>query len=174
MSNNRGVLAALGAVFLWAASHAASGQTFTKLRHAPPQPVGLGFLLTDGTVMFQASNFKDWYRLTPDKAGSYRNGVWSQLASLTGGYAPNAFASAVLADGRLVITGGEFNGNGTYVFSNRGAVYDPVKNLWTNLKPPAGWAYIGDSPCAVLPNGKFLVGRKFDTRMAVLDPATLT
>jgi hypothetical protein len=167
-------LAALGVAFLCAAPLAASGQTYTKLRNAPPKPVGLGFLLTDGTAMFQANNGKDWYRLTPGNEGSYRNGVWSQLASLTGGYAPNAFASAVLADGRLVIIGGEFNGGDAYVFTNRGAVYDPTQNLWTSLKPPASWTYIGDSPSAVLPNGKFLVGRKFDTRMAALDPATLT
>ena len=36
-----------------------------------------------------------------------------------------------------------------------------------------GMVYIGDSPSAVLPNGKYLLGRKTTEKMAVLDPATL-
>ena len=91
----------------------------------------------------------------------------------TNGYVPYAFASATLADGRVVIVGGEYN-FGSFAFTNLGAVYDPKKNTWTNLPPPNGWAYIGDSPSALLPNGKFLVGRKFDQQMAILDPVTLT
>jgi hypothetical protein len=86
---------------------------------------------------------------------------------------PDAFASAVLADGRVIIEGGEYNNN-VFAFTNLGAVYDPVKNTWTKQKPPAGWGFIGDSPSAVLPNGKFLLGSKFDRRIAELDPATLT
>ena len=46
--------------------------------------------------------------------------------------------------------------------------------MWTPLTPPAGWDYIGDSPSAVLPNGHFIIGRKFDMQMAELDPATMT
>jgi uncharacterized membrane protein len=165
---------ALAAILACTASHGIYAQTYVDMLHAPPRPVGLSFQLTDGTIMCQALGvLKDWYRLTPDNKGSYRNGVWSRLASLPSGYAPNAFASAVLADGRLVITGGEDNAGVKYAFTNRGAIYDPVKNLWTPLKPPAGWAYIGDSPALVLPDGKFLIGRKLDTQMALLDPATM-
>ncbi len=148
-------------------------QVLTQLRNQPPDGAGVPFLLTDGTVMVQGNVGNDWWKLTPDQNGSYVNGSWSQLASLPSGYEPYAFASAVLADGRLVIVGGEYN-FGVFAFTNLGAIYDPIKNTWTNLPPPSGWAYIGDSPSAVLPNGLFLVGRKFDQKMATLNPATDT
>ncbi|MHB8216980.1 MAG: Kelch repeat-containing protein [Candidatus Sulfotelmatobacter sp.] len=142
------------------------------LANQPPNGVGLAFLLTGGSVMFQGQNFFDWYKLTPDQSGSYLKGTWSQIASLPPGYAPEFFASAVLADGRLVIVGGEYN-SGTFLLTNQAAIYDPVADSWTSLAPPAGWDYIGDSPSVVLPGGQFLVGRKLDTQMAVLDPTTL-
>ncbi len=123
--------------------------------------------------MFQGNGLSDWYKLTPDNTGSYLKGTWSQVASLPAGYVPDAFASAVLADSRLVIVGGEYN-QGNFALTNKGAIYDPVANTWTSLAPPRGWTYIGDSPSVVLPDGKFLIGRKLDKRMAELDPATLT
>lgn len=129
--------------------------------------------MTDGTVVYQGNSESDWWKLTPDINGSYVNGTWKQLASLPSGYVPLYFAASVLADGRLIIEGGEYL-NGAFAFTNLGAVYDPAKDTWTNQKPPKGWGYIGDSPCAVLPNGKFLLGSKFDKRIAELDPATLT
>ncbi len=113
------------------------------------------------------------YKLTPDITGSYVNGTWTQLASLESNYDPYAMAEAVLADGRVLIEGGEYN-FGSFSFTNLGEVYDPVANTWTPLTPPAGWEYIGDSPCAVLPNGHFIIGRKFDMQMAELDPHTMT
>ncbi len=158
---------------LLAVSCVSSAQTLKQLTNQPPDGAGVPFLLTDGTVMVQGNVGNDWWKLTPDRNGSYVNGTWSQLADLPSGYEPYAFASATLADGRVVIVGGEYN-FGSFAFTNLGAVYDPKKNTWTNLPPPNGWAYIGDSPSALLPNGKFLVGRKFDQQMAILDPATLT
>ncbi len=86
---------------------------------------------------------------------------------------PDAFASAVLGDGRLVIVGGEYN-NGAFTLTNLGAIYDPALNTWTSLAPPKTWSYIGDSPAVVLPNGKFLVGNKLTKQIAALDPKTLT
>ena len=123
--------------------------------------------------MAQGNGDSDWWRLTPDNTGSYVNGTWTQLASLPAGYVPDAFASAVLADGRLVIEGGEYN-NGNFVLTNLGAIYDPATNKWTALTPPKNWNYIGDSPSLVLPNGKFVVGNKLTKHMAALDPKTLT
>ena len=148
-------------------------QTLTRLTNQPPDGAGVPFLLTDGTVMVQGNVGNDWWKLTPDRSGSYLHGTWSRLANLPSGYEPYAFASAVLADGRVVITGGEYN-FGSFAFTNLGAVYNPKLDTWTNLPPPAGWDFIGDSPSVVLPNGKFLVGRKFDMKMAMLDPVTLT
>jgi hypothetical protein len=152
----------------------ASASTLQTLAHQPPRTVGLPLLLTDGSVMAQGSSLTDWYRLTPDASGSYVNGTWTQLASLpaASGYVPDAFASAVLADGRVVIVGGEYN-QGIFTLTNLGAIYDPVKNVWAMLPAPAGWDFIGDSPSLVLPNGQFIIGNKLDQRVASLDPATL-
>lgn len=143
-----------------------------SLVNQPPDTAGLGFLLTDGTVMFQGGGLADWIKLTPDISGSYLNGTWSSLASLPSGYSPEDFASAVLADGRVVIAGGEYN-FGSFVLTDLGAIYDPVADTWTSITSPAGWGYIGDSPSVVLPGGQFLVGQKVDMAMAELDPSTL-
>lgn len=151
---------------------ALTAQSLRQLKNFPPDGAGVPLLLTDGTVMVQGNIGNDWWKLTPDRTGSYQNGTWSRLADLPSGYEPYAMASAVLADGRVVIVGGEYN-FGNFAFTNKSAVYDPKANTWTMLAPPTGWDFIGDSPSAVLPNGKLLVGRKFDEQMAVLDPATL-
>jgi len=148
-------------------------QKLQNLKNQPPDGAGIGFLMTDGTAIFQGNNQSDWWKLTPDIHGSYLNGTWSQVASLPSGYVPLYFASAVLADGRLVIVGGEYN-NLQFLLTNKAAIYDPKANTWTPLGHPTGWGYIGDSPAVVLPDGKFMVGRKLDERMAVLDPKTLT
>jgi Kelch motif protein len=143
-----------------------------NLANQPPDGAGIGFLLTDGTVLYQGNGLSDWFKLTPDNTGSYLKGVWSQVASLPAGYVPLYFSSAVLADGRVVVLGGEYN-SGNFVLTNQGAIYDPVADTWTSLTPPAGWDYIGDSPSVVLPNGQFLIGKKLDMLVAARDPATL-
>jgi hypothetical protein len=151
----------------------AAAQTTKTLKHQPPAGAGIGFLLTDGTAIFQANNLTDWYKLTPDSTGNYQNGTWGKLASLPKGYVPDAFASAVLADGRVVIAGGEYNNN-NFALTDLCAIYDPAANTWTAFNAPSGWDYIGDSPSSVLPDGRFLLGRKLDKRIAALDPASLT
>ncbi len=156
-----------------AVSAVANAQTLTRLTHQAPDGVESSFLLTDGRVLAQGYNDSDFWILTPDNTGSYVNGTWTQAASLPPGYSPYANASAVMIDGRVVFEGGEYN-FGSFAFTNQGAVYDPVANTWTSIAPPTGWAFIGDSPSSVLPNGQYLVGRKFDTQMAELDPHTLT
>ncbi len=165
-------LAAFAALLFVLAPHFAAAQKVVQLKNQPPAGALVEFLLTDGTVLVQSYNENTWYRLTPDNTGSYVNGTWKQAASLPSGYVPLYFASAVLADGRLVITGGEYNSN-NFAFSNMGAVFDPVKNTWTKLKPPKGWLNIGDSPSSMLPDGRFMVGDKFHNKVAALDPKTL-
>jgi len=150
-----------------------NAQTFTRLVHQPPDGSLITYQLTDGTVMAQGGGESDWYVLTPDVNGSYVNGTWKRVANLQSGYQPLYFAGAVLADGRLVISGGEYNFN-QFSFTNLGAIYDPVANAWTPLSHPPGFDYIGDSPSAVLPDGRFLLGDKFKKLMAALDPKTMT
>jgi hypothetical protein len=163
----------IAAVLLLAVSTVSFGQTIQRLARQSPGGAGIGFLLTDGSVMFQGNSESSWYKLTPDNTGNYVNGTWTKLANLPAGYVPDAFASAVLADGRVVITGGEYL-NGAFALTNLGAIYDPKANTWTNLPPPTGWKYIGDSPSVVLPNGNYLVGNKLLKSMAMLNPKTLT
>jgi len=148
-------------------------QSITRLNHQPPDGAGICFLLTDGTVLCQGNGESDWYKLTPDNTGSYVNGTWAKMASLPSGYVPDAFASAVLADGRVVITGGEYLNN-NFTLTNLGAIYDPAANTWTNLAPPSSWLYIGDSPSIVLANGNYMVGNKLTKQDAILNPKTLT
>jgi hypothetical protein len=159
-------------MLLFAVSGVSLAQSLRNLVNQPPDGAGIGFLLTDGTVMYQGNNYSDWWKLTPDKFGNYLKGTWSQLASLPSGYVPLYFASSVLADGRLVIVGGEYN-NLQFVLTNQAAIYDPKTDTWTSLGHPKGWAYIGESPSVVLPDGKYLLGRKLDKSAAILDPATL-
>jgi uncharacterized protein (TIGR03437 family) len=135
------------------------------------------FLMTDGAIMVHQGCTGNWSRLSPDSFGNYATGTWSQVAAMQPGYGPNAFSSAVLADGRLVVIGGEYIGgaNGcTAAETNLGAIYDPGTNIWTPLSAPSGWTLIGDSPNTVLSDGQFLLGRIQSTQIAKLDPVTLT
>jgi hypothetical protein len=157
---------------LLACSAVSSAQTTQALVNQPPSGAQNGLLLTDGRVLSQSYNGRAWYALTPDITGSYVNGTWAGPFYLPPGYAPLANAQAVLADGRAVVVGGEYIGE-TFTLSNRGAIFDPVTDTWTNLPPPPGWLYIGDSPSVVLPDGGFMIGDKLNQNMAILNPETL-
>ncbi|HEY5047389.1 MAG TPA: hypothetical protein VII49_05160 [Rhizomicrobium sp.] len=150
----------------------AQAQTVQALKHQAPNGAQLTFQLTDGTVLAQSYNDQQWYKLTPDNTGSYVNGTWTQVASLESSYSPDAFSSQVLADGRVLIEGGEYN-FGNFALTNLGEIYDPLANTWTSVKPPKGWQNIGDSPSVVLPDGHFLLGDKLHKRLAELDPSSM-
>ncbi|MEJ0049430.1 MAG: hypothetical protein WDN04_27500 [Rhodospirillales bacterium] len=155
----------LAATALLCAATVAAAQTTQNLAHQPPNGAGIGFLLTDGTVLYQGGSYSDWWKLTPDANGSYVNGTWSRQASLPAGTRLTRSLPAVLADGRLVIAGGEYN-EGVFAFTDICAIYDPLANTWTEFPAPKNWGFIGDLASTVLPGGDFLVGRKFDKRMA--------
>lgn len=163
---------ALAAAAFAIAPGVAGAQSVVQLQHQPPEGALVELQLTDGTVMVQSYGESTWYKLTPDNTGSYVNGTWTQLASLPAGYQPLYFASYVLGNGKVVIAGGEYEFD-QFAFSNQVAAYDPLADKWTALKPPKGWKWIGDSPGAVLPDGRFLLGEKFFKRVAALDPKTL-
>ncbi len=163
----------LAGAILTATAATAHAQTSVSLKHPIPGGALIAWVLTDGRVLAQTGNENTFYTLTPDNTGSYVNGTTQQVGSLYSGYVPYAMASAVLADGRVVIAGGEYN-NGQFAFTDLCAIFDPASNLWAKLAPPKGWGFIGDSPSSVLPDGRFLLGRKFDQRIAALDPKTLT
>ena len=152
----------------------------TALANQPPEPGYLALLLTDGSVMMQSINDAGvFYDLVPAVDGGYVNGTWRLLASPPAGYAPYAGSQAVLADGRVLFVGGEYNQNQYNEFApsgltNMSAIYDPVADRWTMIAPPPGVAYIGDSPSAVLPDGSFIFGAKLGRDMWRLDPVSLT
>ena len=151
----------------------AAAQTWTPLVNQPAFAASNQLLLTDGTVIAHNGCDRDWWRLTPDLSGSYVNGTWSPIASLPAGYGPLYFASAVLADGRVIIEGGEYNFCSP-VWSNRGAIYDPLANSWTPLNPPAGWRTIGDAQSAVLADGTFMLANCCTTEAALFNAKKLT
>ena len=149
-----------------------SAQKWQSMKHPPAFQTDTALQLTDGTVMVHEYGDSNWWRLTPDNTGSYLNGTWSKLAPLPSNYGPLYFASAVLADGRVIVEGGEYNflqGDET----NLGAIYDPLKDKWTAVNPPSGWSEIGDSPAIVLPNGTFMLGQNFTTATAFFNAKTL-
>jgi hypothetical protein len=145
---------------------------------------GNPILLTDGTVMVADNGCQDWWKLTPDQFGSYVNGTWTQLASLPNGYSPLYHASAVLPDGRVIIEGGEYifsNGVFNPVWSDQGAIYDPLANTWTPVAPPPFFGgfgpfprTIGDAQSVVLFDGTFMLADALTRDTALLDATTLT
>jgi len=168
-------LIALALLASAACSIAQAKSQWQALKNKATFSAGAIELLTDGTVIAHSEqdNSQLWYALTPDKSGSYVNGTWKQLASMPEGYAPLYFGSAVLPDGRLVVEGGEYN-NGQGDWTNLGAIYDPVKDSWTSVNPPAGWSTIGDSQTAVLADGTFMLANCCTTQDALLDAKLLT
>ena len=156
----------------------AHAQSWTTIATPPPEGLTFCLLLTDGGVMCQGTSYSAWYKLTPDPTSGYLSGTWSSLAALPSGYAPDAFSSAVLADGRVAIVGGEYN-SGQFTLTNLGAIYDPAANAWTAITPPSAgspdhFQCIGDAPATVLADGRLIIGSKLYQDLAVLVPTTLS
>ena len=149
---------------------------------------GTMFLLTDGTVIVNecvnAMGTRRWWKLSPDNSGSYTNGSWTRIADSN--VSRKYFASAVLADGKVIVCGGEYS-DGSGVIdndeSNRCEIYDPVADSWSEIPPPADtvvggaaapWTKIGDAPCAVLSDGRFFLVKLGNTTTAAFNPQTGT
>lgn len=168
---------ALAAALVSLTAVVAGAQSWQPLTHQPSFTAGHALLLTDGTVMVHHEDpndgFSEWYRLTPDINGSYVNGTWSQMASLPSNYGPLFFASAVLADGKVIVEGGEQNFS-QYVWTNQGALYDPIANTWTNVNPPSGWSSIGDASGIVLFNKTFMLANCCTRQQALFNESNLT
>ena len=170
----------LAAALLAGTSLGAMAGTLTAVKNTPGDGVIYGFLLTDGSLLFQGGLLQDFYRFKPDKSGHYENGTLLPAASLPPNYIPYATSGGVLPDGRVLLIGGEYtlrsNNTLTLDFTNKMAIYDPKADSWTMVAPPSGpeWAFIGDSPWTLLPNGHLLLGEKFTKAMAEFDPTTLT
>jgi len=163
---------------LLALASIASAQKWTPLKHPATFQAGALALLTDGTVLIheeQDPNPQNWFKLTPDKTGSYINGTIKPIASTSSAYGPLFFGSVVLPDGRYIVEGGEYNnGCANGCWTNLGAIYDPVKNKWTPVNPPTGWGSIGDAQAILLDNGTYMQANCCDTQQAYFNPKTLS
>jgi len=91
----------------------------------------------------------DWYKLTPDKTGSYINGTWSKIASMHN--TRNFFSSQVLRDGRVYVAGGEYGNGGA-----GGEIYDPLSNSWTLTPSLISDTVFSDANSEMLPDGRIL------------------
>ncbi|MBS0636851.1 MAG: hypothetical protein JSS12_05025, partial [Verrucomicrobia bacterium] len=176
--------------------------TWTPLNNQPTflHGVGAPLLLTDGSVLVQEQFFEvpseitsannaygAIWKLTPDIFGSYVNGSWSKLARLPMidgiQYAPCYYASAVLADGRVLFEGGEANGLNDFIWQSKGAIYDPVTDIWLPVAPPEFFVNsfgpppslpIGDAASVVLEDGTFMLQNALSGQAALLDLKTMT
>jgi hypothetical protein len=172
-------------VIAWACAGLARAQTWQKVNNAPNASTCL--LLTDGTVMCNnGEESEKWRLLTPDNLGRYESGQWTNLADMPQvdnnnnpqTYKPLYFASVVLADGRVVVVGGEYNDGlnmGNPVWTNIGFMYNPPPaDSWSaQLTVPGGWT-VGDAQSVVLPNGTMVMADINSGRVASFDPSTLT
>jgi hypothetical protein len=147
-----------------------AGSPWTPLENPPPFGTpGTMLLESNGTVLVHdepdnntTGGTNVWWQLTPDSQGSYIDGTWSQIASMPTAYTPLYFASAILPDGRMIVEGGEYIGENA-VWSNHGAIYNPVSNSWVSVAPPPGWTNMGDAASDVLPDGTFMLQQPCQT-----------
>ena len=142
----------------------------------PANPVDVGatamMLLTDGSVIAESagSDQHQWTRLVPDAFGNYTTGTWTNIASSL--HARLYYPSFVLKDGRVWVGGGEFIQDADQNM-NATEIYDPVANTWT-AGPPGLLGDIGDTPSAMLADGRIILGHRFSASTQIYNPATNT
>jgi hypothetical protein len=158
-----------------------AGGTWTPLANTDLQgTTGLMLLLPDGTVMVQGgvlvvpggNTSKTWEKLTPSSTGSYVDGTWSTLASMS--LERLYYTSDVLPNGKVLVLGGEQSGpDNDYNWTNTGEIYDPISNTWS---PIANFPQnnFGDDPSEVLPDGNVLLGYLLGPQTYIYDPASNT
>lgn len=155
--------------------------TWNQLTTAVNFNVDTMLLLTDGSVMAHETSTEKWHKLSPASDGKYETGTWTTLQSMPnnptitaaqGGPAnqPLYFVSAVLADGRVFVAGGEYNGSVSGADINACQIYNPVSDSWQIINAPTGWANIGDSASCVLPDGRLMIAQYNSSAVAIYDP----
>jgi hypothetical protein len=149
----------------------ANAATWTKLVRPAPGSWGTStmFLLTDGTVMVKTDD-AGWSRLSPDAKGSYVNGTWSKIASMSEGR--QWFASHVLQNGNVWILGGEYSGDNMQAnWTNTGEIYDTLKDSWSPITNHPESRY-GDVPSMLLDGGRIFTGSLSTNKTWFYDIAT--
>lgn len=145
--------------------------SWTGLTNRPAAGIGTMMLLPNGTVMAQGAGVSNtWYSLKPDSTGSYVNGTWTQLASMS--LQRLYFASCVLPDNRVFVLGGEYSGaSGSSTWTNTGEMYNPNTNTWTSIANMPE-SQFGDVPSTVLPDGRIMVGSLTTANTYIYNPNT--
>jgi len=158
--------------------------TWTDLTHAfPGAGPDTSLLLTDGTVLMHDYCTSNWWKLTPDNTGSYDNGTWSAVTAMPAGYGPALFASEILPDGKMIVSGGLSNNSGSGCdtpYTTLGALYDPtvgVGGTWTSVSvtgvaPP--WTTIGNAASVILPIGSYMLANCCNVQEAITTNDGLT
>jgi hypothetical protein len=162
---------------------------FTPLVNQPPAFLNSCVLLTNGDAMCQGFFSNTWHRLTPDAFGSYLNGTWdsppiapmpnandARIGCTNCVYSPLFFASQVLADGKVVIIGGEDLGSVPgQVETNIGFLYDPVTNTWSSqLASAFDSGTVGDTMSNVLQDGRMVVSQITSGNIMAFNEAALS
>jgi hypothetical protein len=130
--------------------------TWTQVAtNAPHDNMGVMILMTDGTVLCHNSVGQTygtgWDKLTPNSSGSYVNGTWTTMASMT--HDRLFFPTQMMPNGKVFAAGGEYGSGDT-----AGEVYDPVANTWTKTEEVTSKQNIYDGNSEILPDGRILVG----------------
>jgi len=147
--------------------------TWSPLANLAPSPTGTGtmMMLSNGTVMVEGGGTTNsWYQLTPSTSGSYTQGTWTSLASMS--LQRLYFASNVLPSGNVFCVGGEYSGpTGAQNFTNTGEIYNPVTNSWQATENFPQQQF-GDDPSELLPDGRVLAGYIGGPQTYIYSPAT--
>ncbi len=152
--------------------------TWTPLTNVMPTNISGGQidtmeLLTDGSVMVEDYNSQAWEKLTPSASGSYTNGTWSTLASMSTERVYTE-TSMVLPDGRFLYVGGKYSGPSyTQNYINTGEIYNPVTDTWSNIAPFPESTF-GNTPGVLLSDGTVLAGSKIGPNTYIYHPTTDT
>ena len=159
-------------IFAYCFSAETAFSQWTKVTaNAPAVNFGAMLLLSDGSVLVKSSllgnNNVDntYHKLTPDINGSYINGTWSTIHSMTDSRL--YYSSQVLKDGRIYVAGGEYGTGGAAA-----EVYNPLTDLWTNAPTPG--SFISDANSEILDDGRILqaVVGGGSTGTFIYDPVT--
>ena len=155
--------------------------TWSNLGKQPGVSMDTMLLLTDGRVFCHEFQSNRWHTLTPSDAGDYGNGSEHSRADAGQHQHPevvrrpdecaDVFRSAVLADGRVFVAGGEYNlANSTSNDILAAQIFDPRTGHWTAISAPPGWDGIGDAVSCVLPDGRVMLGQYDGNAVALYNP----
>jgi hypothetical protein len=126
------------------------------------------YLLKNGDLLLQNWVTQDFYLEAPDSTGNYAN--LTQTQTLPAISQRLYYGAAVLPDGRLLVSGGEY-GDG----QNQIEIYDPNLNTWTPIAKPSFLSdNITDNSIQVLPNGNVLMGTGLYGELGIYNPTTNT